>query len=164
MDGALVLLDDYGFYNHIEQKKAFDIFAKKKNVEILTLPTGQGLLIKPHSLQNKKAAYDITNKYKQIIDTTNEMVNHLEYNLELDKIEFAMVNDIIDALMLIQEFMNKNNVSETLMKKSEHINDKLVLIVNLFNEDKYEEGKIELEGFIKDFYYCYCKVKSELNI
>lgn len=44
--GAIVILDDYGFPMHINQKHAFDDFAKSKNVEILTLPTGQGLLFK----------------------------------------------------------------------------------------------------------------------
>ncbi len=45
--GAIILLDDYGWARHREQKKAHDDFARKKKVEILTLPTGQGLIIKP---------------------------------------------------------------------------------------------------------------------
>jgi O-methyltransferase len=45
--GGVVLLDDYGFPMHINQKKAFDDFAKRKGVEILCLPTGQGIIIKP---------------------------------------------------------------------------------------------------------------------
>lgn len=44
--GGIVLLDDYGWPTHIYQKKAFDEFAKKKNLPILSLPTGQGALIK----------------------------------------------------------------------------------------------------------------------
>jgi O-methyltransferase len=44
--GALVILDDYGWNKHIEQKRAFDEFARKHNTQILSLPTGQGLLIK----------------------------------------------------------------------------------------------------------------------
>ena len=44
--GAFVILDDYGFYMHVHQRKAWDVFAEKRNVKILTLPTGQGLLIK----------------------------------------------------------------------------------------------------------------------
>jgi hypothetical protein len=44
--GAPVVLDDYGFKPHRRQKDAFDAFAKRKGVEILTLPTGQGLLLK----------------------------------------------------------------------------------------------------------------------
>ena len=47
--GAVILLDDYGFAPHILQKKAFDKFAKEKNIEILCLPTGQGIIIKPLS-------------------------------------------------------------------------------------------------------------------
>ncbi len=45
--GAIVLLDDYGFLEHIAQKHAMDALAKEKNVMIASLPTGQGLLIKP---------------------------------------------------------------------------------------------------------------------
>ena len=45
--GALVVLDDYGWRRHIEQKKAFDDFAYKRGVSVLPLPTGQGLMIKP---------------------------------------------------------------------------------------------------------------------
>lgn len=44
--GAIMLLDDYGFGAHIEQKQAFDKFAAEKGVAILSLPTGQGMLIK----------------------------------------------------------------------------------------------------------------------
>ena len=45
--GALVLLDDYAFYGYVSQKMAMDAFAKEKGVNILSLPTGQGLLLKP---------------------------------------------------------------------------------------------------------------------
>lgn len=45
--GAVVILDDYGYPGCEEQKKAQDDFAKSKNVEILSLPTCQGIIIKP---------------------------------------------------------------------------------------------------------------------
>jgi O-methyltransferase len=45
--GGIVMLDDYGFPPHITQKKAFDQFALEKSVAILTMPTGQGIIIKP---------------------------------------------------------------------------------------------------------------------
>ena len=45
--GAIVILDDYGYPGSIMQKKADDKFAKSKGVEILTLPTSQGMIIKP---------------------------------------------------------------------------------------------------------------------
>jgi O-methyltransferase len=45
--GAAVVLDDYGWEKHIVQKRAFDDFANRKAVPILSLPTGQGLIIKP---------------------------------------------------------------------------------------------------------------------
>ncbi|HEY9688077.1 MAG TPA: TylF/MycF/NovP-related O-methyltransferase [Coleofasciculaceae cyanobacterium] len=45
--GAPVVLDDYGWPEHEEQKKGFDQFAKQHNIQVLTLPTGQGLIIKP---------------------------------------------------------------------------------------------------------------------
>ena len=45
--GAPVLLDDYGFVRYEVQKQAFDAWAAEHGVEILALPTGQGLIIKP---------------------------------------------------------------------------------------------------------------------
>lgn len=42
--GAIMLLDDYGFAR--EQHDAFDKFARERGVNILSLPTGQGLIIK----------------------------------------------------------------------------------------------------------------------
>ena len=45
--GAVVVLDDYGSLAHVEQKAALDEFARARGVGILTLPTGQGLLIRP---------------------------------------------------------------------------------------------------------------------
>ena len=44
--GGVIILDDYGFPLHIEQKKAFDLFAVEKRQDILSLPTGQGIIIK----------------------------------------------------------------------------------------------------------------------
>ncbi len=48
-EGAMVILDDYGWISHDTQMKEMDKFAKSKNVSIAHLPTGQGLLIKPPS-------------------------------------------------------------------------------------------------------------------
>jgi O-methyltransferase len=47
VSGAVILLDDYGWANHEDQKEAFDRFASEKHVKVLPLPTGQGLIIKP---------------------------------------------------------------------------------------------------------------------
>jgi O-methyltransferase len=47
VQGAPVVFDDYGWLAYREQKEALDAFAKRHDTEILTLPTGQGLLIKP---------------------------------------------------------------------------------------------------------------------
>ncbi len=47
VSGGVIILDDYGFPQHIEQKRAFDAFARDKNVNILCLPTAQGIVIKP---------------------------------------------------------------------------------------------------------------------
>ncbi len=44
--GGVILLDDYGFPMHIHQKNAFDSFAIQKGIKILSLPTGQGIIIK----------------------------------------------------------------------------------------------------------------------
>ena len=45
--GAIIVLDDYGWRKQINQKIAFDKFADARDVKVLSLPTGQGLLIKP---------------------------------------------------------------------------------------------------------------------
>lgn len=47
--GAFVLLDDYAYDGYRSQKVAMDAFAATKDVAILSLPTGQGLIIKPAS-------------------------------------------------------------------------------------------------------------------
>lgn len=44
--GGVIILDDYGFPQHIHQKHAFDEFARQKGTSILSLPTGQGIIIK----------------------------------------------------------------------------------------------------------------------
>jgi O-methyltransferase len=45
--GGIVLLDDYAYgKSFLLQKIYWDKFAKSKGIEILTLPTGQGLIIK----------------------------------------------------------------------------------------------------------------------
>lgn len=44
--GALVLLDDYGAFSHHLQKHAMDAFAEKRGAQILSLPTGQGIILK----------------------------------------------------------------------------------------------------------------------
>jgi len=44
---GIILLDDYAYGDEFsEQKRSWDEFVKDKNHEILTLPTGQGLIIK----------------------------------------------------------------------------------------------------------------------
>ncbi|MDO9264555.1 MAG: TylF/MycF/NovP-related O-methyltransferase [Desulfosalsimonadaceae bacterium] len=45
--GAVIVLDDYGWSKHIMQKQAFDSFAEAHGVQVLSLPTGQGIMIKP---------------------------------------------------------------------------------------------------------------------
>lgn len=44
--GGVIVLDDYGFPQHINQKIAFDEFAREKGVQILCLPTAQGIIFK----------------------------------------------------------------------------------------------------------------------
>lgn len=44
---AFVLLDDYAYSGYEPSKRAMDSFAATKNVPIVSLPTGQGLLMKP---------------------------------------------------------------------------------------------------------------------
>lgn len=45
--GAVVLLDDYAYYGFQVQKKAMDEFTAERGVHVLSLPTGQGLILKP---------------------------------------------------------------------------------------------------------------------
>lgn len=45
--GAFILLDDYAYFGYNPQKEGMDQWAGKMNLSILSLPTGQGLLIKP---------------------------------------------------------------------------------------------------------------------
>jgi len=44
--GAVVVMDDYGWPRHKAQKAGFDRFAAAHSVEILQLPTGQGVMVK----------------------------------------------------------------------------------------------------------------------
>lgn len=43
--GAMVLLDDYAYLGYHHQKAAMDRFARDRNVPIVSLPTGQGLIV-----------------------------------------------------------------------------------------------------------------------
>lgn len=47
VSGAVMLLDDYGSPGYEPQKQGLDRFAGEREVEILSLPTGQGLMLKP---------------------------------------------------------------------------------------------------------------------
>jgi O-methyltransferase len=46
IQGGIVLLDDFGQPEYVESNRAMIEFAESKNLEILWLPTGQGLMIK----------------------------------------------------------------------------------------------------------------------
>jgi hypothetical protein len=45
--GAPVLLDDYAYLGHGVQRVAMDEFTRERGIAICSLPTGQGLIIKP---------------------------------------------------------------------------------------------------------------------
>jgi len=47
VSSGIILLDDYAYPGYIEQKHAWDDFAIQKGVQVLSIPTGQGLIIKP---------------------------------------------------------------------------------------------------------------------
>ena len=47
VSGAVIVCDDYAWEAHFEQRLAIKNCALKKGVEVLTLPTGQGLIFKP---------------------------------------------------------------------------------------------------------------------
>ena len=44
-ENGVIIFDDYGWWSYSAQKNAIDPIAKKNNLEILELPTGQGILI-----------------------------------------------------------------------------------------------------------------------
>lgn len=44
--GAIIVLDDYAYSGYTKQKEAWDIFAHSKGYSVLSLPTGQGMLVK----------------------------------------------------------------------------------------------------------------------
>jgi hypothetical protein len=44
--GGMILLDDYAYAGYEDQNRAFRLFAAQKSAEILSLPTGQGLILK----------------------------------------------------------------------------------------------------------------------
>jgi hypothetical protein len=44
--GAVILFDDYGYYGHGCQRDAIDSAAQARGAEILSLPTGQGVIVR----------------------------------------------------------------------------------------------------------------------
>jgi O-methyltransferase len=44
--GGVMVMDDYGSPLHSERQKAFDQFARERGIQVLALPTGQGLIFK----------------------------------------------------------------------------------------------------------------------
>ena len=46
LPGGIILLDDYAFHDHMETKKIVDTFFSQRNVNLLQLPTGQGIVFK----------------------------------------------------------------------------------------------------------------------
>jgi hypothetical protein len=44
--GGMILMDDYAYAGYEDQHRAFNQFAREMGIEILTLPTGQGLILK----------------------------------------------------------------------------------------------------------------------
>ena len=45
--GAPVLLDDYAYWGYRQQKVAMDALAARLGVAIMSLPSGQGLIVRP---------------------------------------------------------------------------------------------------------------------
>jgi hypothetical protein len=44
--GAVVLFDDYGYFGHDSQRDALNAAARAREAEVLSLPTGQGMIIR----------------------------------------------------------------------------------------------------------------------
>lgn len=48
ISGGVIVLDDYAYgEKYMVQRREFDKFAVRKGIQVLTLPTGQGLIFKP---------------------------------------------------------------------------------------------------------------------
>ena len=47
LPGGVIVLDDYNYFGFEKQRHAWNKFAIQRDVDILPLPTGQGLIIKP---------------------------------------------------------------------------------------------------------------------
>ena len=45
--GAVIVIDDYAFRHHDRQYAMWNAFAEAHGTSVLTVPTGQGLMIKP---------------------------------------------------------------------------------------------------------------------
>lgn len=57
--GGIILLDDYAFVGYQSQKNSMDKLSTELGIQILSLPTGQGLIIKPPiGLRNYNIRYD----------------------------------------------------------------------------------------------------------
>jgi len=46
VEGGVCLLDDYAYPRFEAQKRAWDQFAKEKDIQIYSSPTGQGIIFK----------------------------------------------------------------------------------------------------------------------
>lgn len=53
--GGFMLLDDYAWEINVDQRQAFDRFAKQRDMTVLALPTGQGLLMKTREASDTRA-------------------------------------------------------------------------------------------------------------
>ena len=60
--GGMILIDDYGWSGHEAQKRGADAFASSVGARILSLPTGQGLLIKHEQRSTKSSAEVVSNR------------------------------------------------------------------------------------------------------
>ncbi|OIO71321.1 MAG: hypothetical protein AUJ57_07275 [Zetaproteobacteria bacterium CG1_02_53_45] len=60
--GAYVIMDDYGWPGHEEQRDAFDAWSARENVPLLSLPTGQGLWLKYEEKPGRPNCCDIGRK------------------------------------------------------------------------------------------------------
>lgn len=58
--GGFVLMDDYAYYGYEEQHAAYNDFSAEQGVPILTLPTGQGMMMKPLTQAAESDSLDTT--------------------------------------------------------------------------------------------------------
>lgn len=106
--GAIVVLDDYAYKGYEPQKKGMDEFAKSKNIEILSLPTGQGIIIKS---ENKLQPAEILRDSALIFEENGDIETALKI-MKQARILRPQGPFINKKIQEYEEYLNKINFIE----------------------------------------------------